>query len=127
MSGPLSFTIKHKSSENTARTGVVETCNGSFQTPAFMPVGTKATVKGVTPDLIKSTGSEIILNNAYHLMLRPGDEMFAKFGGVHEFMKWSGPILTDSGGYQAWSMADINKIDLRSSCSGRHMIESRTV
>ena len=111
MSGPLSFTIKHKSSENAARTGVVETCNGSFQTPAFMPVGTKATVKGVTPDLIKSTGSEIILNNAYHLMLRPGDEMVAKFGGVHEFMKWSGPILTDSGGYQAWSMADINTID----------------
>ena len=111
MSGPLSFTIHNKSSENAARTGVVETCHGSFQTPAFMPVGTKATIKGVTPDLIASTGSEIILNNAYHLMLRPGDEMIAKFGGVHEFMKWSGPILTDSGGYQAWSMADINTID----------------
>ena len=94
MSDSLSFTINEKSSENAARTGVVETCHGSFQTPAFMPVGTKATIKGVTPDLIQSTGSEIILNNAYHLMLRPGDEMISKFGGVHEFMKWSGPILS---------------------------------
>ena len=76
-----------------------------------MPVGTRGTVKGLTPDQIESTGSEIILNNAYHLMLRPGDAQVAELGGVHEFMRWDKPILTDSGGYQAWSMADLNSID----------------
>ncbi len=76
-----------------------------------MPVGTRGTVKGLTPAQIESTGSEIILNNAYHLMLRPGDEQIAQLGGVHAFMRWNRPILTDSGGYQAWSMADINTVD----------------
>lgn len=76
-----------------------------------MPVGTRATVKGLTPSQVRATGSEILLNNAYHLMLRPGDECVAKMGGVHSFMGWNRPILTDSGGYQAWSMADINSID----------------
>ena len=76
-----------------------------------MPVGTRGSVKGLTPAQIRSTGSEIILNNAYHLMLRPGDELVAELGGVHNFMKWDRPILTDSGGYQAWSMADINTVD----------------
>ena len=76
-----------------------------------MPVGTRGTVKGLTPAQIESTGSEIILNNAYHLMLRPGDVQVAELGGVHQFMRWEKPILTDSGGYQAWSMADLNSID----------------
>lgn len=76
-----------------------------------MPVGTRGTVKGLTPTQIEDTGSEIILNNAYHLMLRPGDKQIAELGGVHNFMRWHKPILTDSGGYQAWSMADINTID----------------
>ena len=76
-----------------------------------MPVGTQATVKGLTPQQIEATGSEIILNNAYHLMLRPSDQLIAKLGGVHKFMQWDKPILTDSGGYQAWSMADINKVN----------------
>jgi len=76
-----------------------------------MPVGTRATIKGLTPAQVRATGSEIILNNAYHLMLRPGDETIAQLGGVHAFMRWDRPILTDSGGYQAWSMADINTID----------------
>ncbi len=76
-----------------------------------MPVGTRATIKGLTPQQVRATGSDIILNNAYHLMLRPGDKHIASLGGVHKFMRWNRPILTDSGGYQAWSMADINTID----------------
>ena len=107
----ISFQVQARSSSNRARLGRVETPHGAFDTPAFMPVATAATMKGLTVDQVHQSGSQIILNNAYHLMLRPGDEMIAKFGGVHEFMKWSGPILTDSGGYQAWSMADINTID----------------
>jgi queuine tRNA-ribosyltransferase len=76
-----------------------------------MPVGTRGTVKGLTPQQIRATGSDIILNNAFHLMLRPTDTRVAELGGVHKFMRWDRPILTDSGGYQAWSMADINTID----------------
>jgi queuine tRNA-ribosyltransferase len=108
---PLKFDIKHQSKEHAGRTGVVTTPHGSFKTPAFMPVGTRGTVKGLTPEQIESTGSEILLNNAYHLMLRPGDVQISELGGVHQFMRWDKPILTDSGGYQAWSMADLNSID----------------
>lgn len=111
MPAPLIFEILERSKKNAARTGVVTTPHGTFNTPAFMPVGTRATVKGLTPDQVCSTGSEIILNNAYHLALRPGDEEIAKLGGVHKFMRWNRPILTDSGGYQAWSMADINQLN----------------
>ena len=111
MSVPLTFDIHHRSQEHAGRTGTITTPHGSFQTPAFMPVGTRGSVKGLTPQQVRATGSEIILNNAYHLMLRPGDEQIAELGGVHSFMRWNHPILTDSGGYQAWSMADINKID----------------
>lgn len=111
MPTPLKFTITHQCSENAARVGRVETPHGSFDTPAFMPVGTKSTIKGLTPAQIERTGSQIILNNAYHLMLRPGDDLVARRGGVHSFMRWDKPILTDSGGYQAFSMSDINSID----------------
>ncbi len=76
-----------------------------------MPVGTRATVKGLAPHQVRATGSDILLNNAFHLMLRPTDQRIAELGGVHNFMRWNRPILTDSGGYQAWSMADINTID----------------
>jgi queuine tRNA-ribosyltransferase len=76
-----------------------------------MPVGTRGTVKGLTPEQVRATGSDILLNNAFHLMLRPTDSKISEFGGVHSFMRWNRPILTDSGGYQAWSMADINTID----------------
>jgi len=107
----LKFEIHNRSVEHAGRTGTITTPHGSFQTPAFMPVGTRGSVKGLTPAQISSTGSEIILNNAYHLMLRPGDEQIAELGGVHKFMRWDHPILTDSGGYQAWSMADINTVD----------------
>ena len=107
----LTFEITRQSNEHAGRTGVVTTRHGSFQTPAFMPVGTRGSVKGLTPNQVRETGSEILLNNAYHLMLRPGDEQVKQLGGVHKFMRWNRPILTDSGGYQAWSMADINKVD----------------
>ena len=109
MGAPLEFTID--ATHGDARTGVVETPHGSFETPAFMPVGTQGTVKGLVPELVRGTGAWIILNNTYHLMLRPGSELVRDMGGVHRFMNWDGPILTDSGGYQAYSMADINAVD----------------
>ena len=104
----IRFEVAHECGESSARTGTVYTPHGSFETPAFMPVGTRATIKGLLPEQVRTTGAGIILNNAYHLMLRPGDEAIRDRGGVHAFMRWDGPILTDSGGYQAWSMADIN-------------------
>ena len=110
-SGALRFSIVHRCAESAARIGIVQTPHGSFDTPAFMPVGTKASIKGLTPEHVEGAGSQIILNNAYHLMLRPGDDLIARRGGVHRFMRWNGPILTDSGGYQAFSMSDLNSID----------------
>jgi queuine tRNA-ribosyltransferase len=106
----ISFDITARTSTNAARLGRVETPHGGFDTPAFMPVATAAAMKCLTVDQVRSTGSQIILNNAYHLMIRPGDERVAAMGGSHEFMRWDGPILTDSGGYQAFSMADINSV-----------------
>ena len=108
--GPIRFEILARSTATRARLGRVHTPHGSFQTPAFMPVATAATMKGLTPDQIESTGAEIILNNAYHLMLRPGAERMRHFGGSHEFMRWPKPILTDSGGFQAWSMTEGTKV-----------------
>jgi len=109
MGSPLTFEID--STLGDARTGRVETPHGGFETPAFMPVGTQGTVKGLVPELVRGTGAQIILNNTYHLMLRPGSALVREMGGVHRFMNWAGPILTDSGGYQAYSMADINAVD----------------
>jgi len=109
MPTPLTFTIHARSGH--ARAGTVSTPHGEFETPAFMPVGTRASVKGVMPHMVRQTGAQILLNNTYHLMLRPGSELIQRLGGVHRFMNWDGPILTDSGGYQAYSMADINAID----------------
>jgi queuine tRNA-ribosyltransferase len=107
----IRFTILHRCAATHARVGRVETPHGVFDTPAFMPVGTRGTIKGLTPAQIRATGSQIILNNAYHLMLRPGDDLIARRGGAHAFMVWDGPLLTDSGGYQAFSMSDINSVD----------------
>ena len=109
MPGALTFEIEARS--GLARAGRVTTPHGSFETPAFMPVGTKGTVKGILPRDVRATGAQILLNNTYHLMLRPGAELISQLGGVHRFMGWDGPILTDSGGYQAYSMADINAVD----------------
>ena len=107
----MNFTILHESRSTNARVGRVETPHGGFDTPAFMPVGTSAAVKGVTVEQLRATGAGIVLANAYHLMLRPGHELVAQLGGLHDFMGWEGPILTDSGGYQVYSLAEMSRID----------------
>jgi queuine tRNA-ribosyltransferase len=107
----LRFEILSRCTQSRARVGRVTTPHGSFDTPAFMPVGTRASVKGVLPQQVKETGAQILLNNTYHLLLRPGSDLIARQGGVHHFMGWPGPILTDSGGYQAYSLASMNQID----------------
>jgi queuine tRNA-ribosyltransferase len=96
--------------DNLARTGILHTAHGDIRTPAFMPVGTAATVKGMTPEAVKETGADIILGNTYHLMLRPTAERVARLGGLHKFMNWNGPILTDSGGFQVMSLSKLRKI-----------------
>ena len=96
--------------DGPARVGRITTRHGVFDTPAFMPVGTQGTIKGVLPDHVASTGSQCILANTYHLMLRPGSTVVRDLGDLHQFMAWPGPILTDSGGFQVFSLADINKI-----------------
>ena len=101
------FTIS--ATDGKARTGVIAMQRGDIRTPAFMPVGTAATVKAMKPDAVAAAGADIILGNTYHLMLRPGAERVARLGGLHDFMGWSRPILTDSGGYQVMSLADLTK------------------
>ena len=98
-------------SDGRARTGSLLTAHGAIDTPAFMPVGTAATVKAMTPDAVAETGAQCILANTYHLMLRPGPERIARLGGLHKFMNWPGPILTDSGGFQMWSLAELREMD----------------
>ena len=97
--------------DGTARRGEISTPNGKIRTPAFMPVGTAATVKAMFPEHVRVAGSDIVLGNTYHLMLRPGAERIAKLGGLHAFMRWPHPILTDSGGFQVMSLSDLRKID----------------
>lgn len=97
-------------SKTGARAGILHTPHGDILTPTFMPVGTQASVKGVTPRGLKETNSQIILANTYHLYMRPGDDIVKKAGGLHKFMAWDRPILTDSGGFQVFSLADLNKI-----------------
>ncbi|MFM8593645.1 MAG: tRNA-guanine transglycosylase, partial [Chloroflexota bacterium] len=97
-------------SHSSARRGVLELPRGTVQTPSFMPVGTQATVKTLTPDEVRVTGAQIILANTYHLMLRPGLEIIKEAGGVPAFMRWDGPMLTDSGGFQVFSLAHNAKI-----------------
>ena len=109
MTGALSFDIKARA--GLARTGVLTTAHGIVETPAFMPVGTAASVKAMMPQSVAETGAQIILGNTYHLMLRPGAERIERLGGLHKFMNWPGPILTDSGGFQVMSLAKLRKID----------------
>ena len=104
------FEYKLLKTDGKARLGEVHTAHGVIRTPAFMPVGTAATVKGMRPEEVKALGSDIILGNTYHLFLRPGHELIKELGGLHKFMNWPGPILTDSGGYQVFSLADSRKI-----------------
>jgi queuine tRNA-ribosyltransferase len=107
---PVRFTPLARDAGSAARAGRLETLHGALETPAFMPVGTQATVKGLTPDQLRATGSRMILANTYHLALRPGEETVASLGGLHRFMGWDGPILTDSGGFQVFSLAQRAKI-----------------
>lgn len=104
------FPFEIKASEGAARSGVLKTPRGDIRTPAFMPVGTAGTVKGLYMDQVREAGSDIILGNTYHLMLRPGAERVKKLGGLHKFSGWDGPILTDSGGFQVWSLSKLCKM-----------------
>src|ERR1051326_910353 len=104
------FSFELTKTGGAARTGGIRTPRGDIRTPAFMPVGTAATVKAMLPESVRATGAEIILGNTYHLMLRPGAERIARLGGLHSFMGWDGPILTDSGGFQVMSLAKLHKI-----------------
>jgi len=105
------FPFEVHARDGAARTGVLKTPRGDIRTPAFMPVGTAGTVKALTVDQVEQTGADIILGNTYHLMLRPGGERLCKLGGLHRFTRWDGPILTDSGGYQVMSLAQLRKLD----------------
>ncbi|HEY6440750.1 MAG TPA: tRNA guanosine(34) transglycosylase Tgt [Acetobacteraceae bacterium] len=107
----MAFALRIIAADGTARAGVLSTAHGDVLTPAFMPVGTAGTVKAMTPDAVRATGTAIVLGNTYHLMLRPGAERIASLGGLHRFMDWPGPILTDSGGFQVMSLAKLRKLD----------------
>lgn len=110
MSKALQFEILHKEASTKARRGRITTHHGVIETPVFMPVGTQATVKAMKPESVKDTGAQIILANTYHLMLRPGSDIVREAGGLHRFMNWDKPILTDSGGYQVFSLGAMRKI-----------------
>ena len=103
-------TFKLEAKQGQARAARLQTAHGEIQTPVFMPVGTKATVKSMLPEELKDIGSQIILGNTYHLHLRPGEKIIKNLGGLHKFMNWNGPILTDSGGFQVFSLSQLNKI-----------------
>ena len=126
MTERFAFTIN--ATDGAARTGRIEMLRGAIRTPAFMPVGTAATVKALKPETVRKTGADIILGNTYHLMLRPGAERVARLGGLHKFMNWDRPILTDSGGYQVMSLSDLRKlteegVEFRSHIDGsKHML-----
>jgi len=104
------FTLLHTDSGSKARAGKVETAHGTIETPIFMPVGTQGAVKAVSPHELKGLGAQIILGNTYHLYLRPGDALLRDVGGLHRFNQWDGPILTDSGGFQVFSLSELRKI-----------------
>lgn len=106
----MQFDVLYSSKESRARLGRLHLAHGTVETPVFMPVGTRATVKTLEPDELKEIGAEIILSNTYHLYLRPGDELIARLGGLHKFMNWDRPILTDSGGFQVFSLTKLRKI-----------------
>ena len=108
MTTPFSFDVL--ATDGAARRGRIHTAHGTVETPAFMPVGTAATVKAMMPESVRATGAEIILGNTYHLMIRPTAQRIHDLGGLHRFMNWPGPILTDSGGFQIMSLADLRKL-----------------
>ncbi|MCA3369035.1 MAG: tRNA guanosine(34) transglycosylase Tgt [Roseomonas sp.] len=107
----MTLTWQHEGQDGAARAGVLHTAHGTVPTPVFMPVGTAGTVKAMTADAVRTTGARMVLGNTYHLMLRPGAERIARLGGLHRFMDWHGPILTDSGGFQVMSLSGLRKMD----------------
>ena len=111
LSKPFEFELLHVCAQTGARRGRLHTPHGVIETPIFMPVGTQATVKTMSPDELKQIGAQIILSNTYHLHLRPGEELVAEAGGLHRFMNWDRPILTDSGGFQVFSLAELRKLN----------------
>src|SRR5436190_18886859 len=115
----ITFDLLH--TDGPARRGRLHTPHGTVETPVFMPVGTQATVKGLTPAQLVDAGATMILGNTYHLTLRPGDDVIAELGGLHRFMNWPGPILTDSGGFQVYSLAPMRKIDDRAAVFRSHI------
>lgn len=117
----FSFTIEAECPGSWARAGVVETPHGAIPTPIFMPVGTQATVKSVSPEELHAAGAAIILANTYHLMLRPGSSLISEFGGLHNFMSWDGPILTDSGGFQVFSLGHLRKLSEEGAAFKSHL------
>jgi queuine tRNA-ribosyltransferase len=119
------FKIVAESKTSRARAGVIQTAHGKVETPIFMPVGTQATAKSLTPEELLSAGAQIILGNTYHLYLRPGCDVIKKFNGLHRFMNWSGPILTDSGGFQIFSLAKLAKISEKGVTFQSHIDGSR--
>jgi queuine tRNA-ribosyltransferase len=121
------FSFRLIATDGTARRGEIATPHGAVQTPAFMPVGTQATVKGLTPETVRDTGTEILLGNTYHLMLRPGAERIAGLGGLHKFMNWPRPILTDSGGFQVMSLSELRTINESKSVTFRSHIDGAMV
>ena len=120
-----SLSFKISATDGAARAGVIGMARGDIRTPAFMPVGTAATVKAMKPDGVRATGADIILGNTYHLMLRPGAERIARVGGLHRFMGWDRPILTDSGGYQVMSLAELTKVSEGGVAFASHLDGSR--
>ena len=126
MAPPVSrFSFSISATDGTARTGVIAMQRGEIRTPAFMPVGTAATVKAMRPEEVRASGADIILGNTYHLMLRPGAERVAKLGGLHQFMGWERPILTDSGGYQVMSLSELTKVTEEGVAFASHLDGSR--
>src|SRR5919205_4585989 len=126
MRRPVSrFSFQIDASDGEARTGTIRMHRGEIRTPAFMPVGTAATVKAMRPEEVRASGADIILGNTYHLMLRPGAERVAKLGGLHKFMGWQRPILTDSGGYQVMSLSDLAKVTEEGVAFASHLDGSR--
>ena len=119
------FQFDIAATDGKARTGVIRMRRGEIRTPAFMPVGTAATVKAMKPESVRATGADILLGNTYHLMLRPGAERVARLGGLHKFMNWDRPILTDSGGYQVMSLSDLRKITEEGVTFASHIDGSR--
>ncbi len=121
----LSFTLHKTCKDTMARRGRIDTPHGPIETPVYMPVGTQATVKALTPDQVKATGAEIVLANTYHLYLRPGHDLVAEAGGLHRFMNWDKPILTDSGGFQVFSLGALRKITEQGAEFQSHLDGSR--